>query len=141
MDPQIEKLIDEVKRYASTRYDLLRLELLEKLSLIIGLLVLVLISAFLVLIAFAYFTIALAMWLGNYVNLSLAFCIIGLLFLIVMAVLVLLRKRLFINPLVAQLSGILFREVKHAELASEAQTEQLKQTKTDPQPQTEEDKP
>ncbi|MBQ6683124.1 MAG: phage holin family protein [Paludibacteraceae bacterium] len=112
MDPKIEQLVDEVKQYASTRYDLLRLEVLEKLSLIIGLLMVVLISVFLVLIAFAYFTIALAMWLANYMSMSLAFCIIGSVFLVVMAVLVILRKRLFINPLVAQLSGILFREVK-----------------------------
>ncbi len=127
MDPQIEQLINDVKQYASTRYDLLRLEVLEKLSLIIGLLILILISVFLVLIAFAYFTIAVAMWLANYMSMSLAFCIIGSLFIVVMAVLVLLRKRLFINPLVEQLSKILFRDVKPAEELADTAEENSKQ--------------
>jgi len=110
MDSKIQQLIDDVKNYASTRYDILRLELLEKLSLIIGLLILILICVFLVLIAFAYFTISLAMWLSNFISLAWAFCIIGAVFLVVTGVIVALRERILINPLVKVLSGILFAE-------------------------------
>ena len=121
MDSKIEQLINEVKQYALTRYDLLRLEILEKLSLIIGLLVMVLICAFLVLIAFAYFSIAVAMWLANYMHISLAFCSIGAVFMLVMVLLIVMRKRLFLNPLINQLSTILFSnpEAKIAEAADE----------------------
>jgi len=110
MDSKIQQLIDDVKNYASTRYDILRLELLEKLSLIIGLLILILICVFLVLIAFAYFTISLAMWLSNFISLAGAFCIIGAVFLVVTGVIVAMRERILINPLVKVLSGILFAE-------------------------------
>ena len=61
-DNNYQQLIDDSKRYLRMRYDMLRLELLEKLSRIVALILLVVVSTVLALAAFVYFTFALVAW-------------------------------------------------------------------------------
>ena len=56
--PEYKKLLDDTKAYFNARYDLLKLELLEKLSRIIGLVILALVVVLLVFGAFAFFGMA-----------------------------------------------------------------------------------
>lgn len=102
------QLLDDSKAYLKLRYDLLRLELLDKISQIVGLVVMLLVVLFIALAATAYFSVALVNWMALYMPLPVAYCIIGGVFLLTAILLILLRKPLFINPLIKQLSRILF---------------------------------
>lgn len=107
-----KQLLEDGQRYLRTRYDLLRLELLEKLSRIIALILVLVISIVLVLTAFVYFSFALVSWMSQYFgNPVPAFCIVGGTFLLLLALVFILRKQIFLNPLIRQLSEILFKEI------------------------------
>ena len=105
-----EKTWSDAKTYFSQRYDLLKLELLEKLSRIIGLVILALVVVLLVFGAFAFFGMALIFLLSKVVPLTISCCILGAVFLLVILLAVLFKEKLFINPVVQQLSKILFAE-------------------------------
>ncbi len=109
---QYKQLLEDSKSYLQTRYDLLRLELLDKLSQILGLLILVIVAIFLLFVAVAYFSIALVAWMSIYMPIATACCILGGAFLCFLLLAYLLRNSLFVNPLVRLLSQILFRTEK-----------------------------
>lgn len=58
------QLLDDSKAYLKLRYDLLRLELLDKISQIVGLVVMLLVVLFIALAATAYFSVALVNWMA-----------------------------------------------------------------------------
>ncbi len=118
---QYKQLLEDSKSYLQTRYDLLRLELLDKLSQILGLLILVIVVIFLLFVAVAYFSVSLVAWMGTYMPIATACCILGGAFLCILLVAYLLRNTLFINPLVRMLSQILFRTEKEQAEALENQ--------------------
>ncbi len=111
--PQLEqykKLLEDSKSYLQTRYDLLRLELLDKMSKILGLLILGVLGLFALFVAVAYFSVALVAWMSMYMPTAVACCILGGAFLLIILIAYLLRNVLFINPLLRTLSQILFYE-------------------------------
>ena len=108
--PEYKKLLDDTKTYFNARYDLLKLELLEKLSRIIGLVILARVVVLLVFGAFAFFGMALIFLLSKVVPLTVSCCILGAVFLLVILLAILLKEKWFINPVVQQLSKILFAE-------------------------------
>lgn len=106
-----KQLIEDAQQYIRTRYDLLRLELLEKMSRIFALILMLLVSIILALTAFVYFSFAFVRWLGQFfTNDAWAFCIVGAIFLLLLGVFFFFRKQIFLNPLIRQLSEILFRK-------------------------------
>ncbi len=115
-DNNYQKLLDDTRTYLRTRYDLLRLELLEKMSQIIALILLVIIVTGLSMAAFVYFSFALVEWMQPFFGSRIVpLCIVGGGFLLVVAVACIFRNRLFVNPLIAQLSKILFRQTQNTE--------------------------
>lgn len=108
MKEDYQKLLEDGKSYLKLRYDLLRLELLDKLSLILGLLVLIIVALFILLAAMAYFSVALVGWMANSMPVSLACCILGGVLLVILPVVYLLRYHLFINPFIKLFSRKLF---------------------------------
>ena len=56
MEDDYKKLVTDCKSFLKTKYDLLRLELLDKLSIILGLLVFIIVGLFILLAAVAYFS-------------------------------------------------------------------------------------
>ena len=86
------------------------MELLEKMSRIIGLVILALVVVLLVFGAFAFFGMALIFLLSKVVPLTVSCCILGAVFLLVILLAILLKEKWFINPVVQQLSKILFAE-------------------------------
>ena len=114
-DELYRQLLNDGKRYLQSRYDLLRLELLEKLSRIIALLLMVFTSMILLLAAFFYFSFALMEWLGSFVGRIPAVCIIGGFFVLLLLAGFIFRKQLFLNPMIRLLSDILFREPQPSE--------------------------
>ena len=75
--PEYKKLLDDTKAYFNARYDLLKLELLEKLSCIIGLVILAVVVVLLVFGAFAFFGMALIFLLSKVLPLTASCCILG----------------------------------------------------------------
>ncbi|MGN0186503.1 MAG: phage holin family protein [Paludibacteraceae bacterium] len=122
IDNNYQHLIDDSKRYLRMRYDMLRLELLEKLSRIVALLLLVMVSTVLGLAAFIYFTFAFVAWLKPWLGTVVPLCIVGGVFVLLLIVGIIFRKQLFINPLVSQLSHILFYETPKSENNETEQT-------------------
>ena len=106
----VHQLIAEIKEYLELQRDLLKVEGVEKLT--------ILISAFLVLIsiilgggALFYLLFALAYLLEPAIGLIGAFGIIGCVCLLILVVLVLLRKQLIINPIVRFLYKLFLKDM------------------------------
>ena len=111
MDIEYQRFLDEAKEYTRLRYKMLKLEFLEKSSQIIALIVLVIVVTVLLLAALTYFSFAAIHALtGVLGGLSGGFCIFGGIFILLMAVIVLFRKQIIVNPLIKQLSEIMFAE-------------------------------
>ncbi|MCL1944166.1 MAG: phage holin family protein [Candidatus Azobacteroides sp.] len=103
------KSLNDLKEYAYMHYDLLCLNLLEKLSKIIALLLIIMVSLMLLVIMLVYFSLALAYELSEIWNSKVgAFLCVGGIYLLISAFLYFFRKNIFVNPLVKQLSKILF---------------------------------
>jgi len=104
-----KKFIRDGKEYLFTRYDLLRLELLEKISSIIAVLVLVMIGLVLITTVWVYVSCILIVWMESFFESFIPpFIIMGSVSLLVLAMLVLLREWLILNPLIKIFSKILF---------------------------------
>lgn len=116
---QYEQLWQDCKRYIATGFDLLRLELLDKLSRILGIIVLVIVALFIAFAAIAYFSVALVSLMMKAMSPAIACCILGVVLLIVLLILYLLREKIFINPFIKLLSNILFLPQQPAEAESE----------------------
>jgi hypothetical protein len=107
-------LIKDVKEYMEMNYDLFRLNLIEKLSVIISLLFALFIGILLLVIAFVYFSIAFVYWTESFFHsLMPGFLILGGIYVVLFFVLYLFRKRVFVNLLVKMLSRTLFRKPKN----------------------------
>lgn len=109
-DTQYQKLLDDCKSYLNTRYDLLRLSLLAKLSKILGLILLALVVVLLVFAVLSFGALALVFVLAQWIPVWASFLIIGGVFLLMLVLAVVFRKQWFVNPLVGALSAILFAD-------------------------------
>lgn len=121
-DEQYQQLLRDSRSYLNTQFDLLRLNLLEKLSRIIGLILFALVAILLVFAIFGFSAVAVAFVLAQWLPLWASFLIIGGVFLLALILAIAFRKQWFINPIVCALSAILFsdspasegKEVRHA---------------------------
>jgi hypothetical protein len=103
----------DVKEYMKMNYDLFSLNLIEKLSIILSLLFALFIGVLLLIVAFVYFTMAFVYWTELFFHsLIPGFLILGGVYVVLFFVFYLLRKRIFVNPLIKILSRILFHENK-----------------------------
>lgn len=109
MDKEYQKFLDEAKDYARLRYDLLKLELLEKSSQIIAIIVLILILVGTGVIALTYLSLAAVQYVNTLLGShSLGYCIFGGVFVILALLVLIFRKQIILNPLLKQLSKIMF---------------------------------
>lgn len=123
-----QRLLNDAKQYAHMRYDLLKLELLEKLSRIIAFLLVVIIALVLALTAFVYFSLALAYALKPLLGgMGWSLCIIGVIFLGLLFVLYRQKEKLFLTPIITKLSQILF-ETKEETVEEETPADTNTQT-------------
>ena len=108
-----KSFVKEVKDYVSLNYDLLRLNLIEKLSLVIALILSLFIGILLVITAIVYFSLAFVHWTGTFFgSLIPGFLVLGGLFIILFIIFFAMRKRLFVNPMIKLLSNIFFNKPK-----------------------------
>ncbi|MDR2475692.1 MAG: phage holin family protein [Bacteroidales bacterium] len=124
------KSMRDIKEYAQLQYELFRLNLLEKLSQVIALILSVFAVLVLLVIVFVHLSLALvyilAEWWKSQVIASLA---VGGLFLIITMLLLVYRKVIFINPIVKQLSRILFDEFEELEENELSENKPLQQNR------------
>ena len=112
-DSQYKQLLADAKDYSITQINLLKLSLLEKLSKIIGLLLVGLVVVLLAFAALAYAGLALAFLLAHWIPLWASCLIMGGVFLLFMLLAIIFRKPLFVYPMVAVISAILFSSDNH----------------------------
>ena len=97
------------KEYLGSRYNLLRLELLEKLSSIVALLIFVMVALVLVTSVWVYISCILIVMMerafGSFVP---AFLIMGAISLTILVIIYFLKDQVILNPLIRRFSNILF---------------------------------
>ena len=111
MTSDYKQLLEECKQYASMRYDLLRLELLEKISRIFSLLLLAMACIVLVIIIFVYLSILLLIWLQDiFASMIPGVCIVAGIYTLILISIIAFKDKIFLNPMVKALSKIIFSE-------------------------------
>lgn len=111
MTTDYKQILNEVKSYANLRFDLLRLELLEKLSKIISLILLVVVCILISIIVFTYLSILLLLWLNDvFSSMIPGVCIVAGIYAIILAIMIIFKKKIFLNPIVSALSKIIFSD-------------------------------
>lgn len=111
-----QQLWQDSKKYLELRYDLLRVELLEKISLISALLLTAVVAILLGTIIFTYLSILLLLWLETLLgSMIYGLCIVIAIHLGLFACIFAFRKQWFINPLVRQFSKIIYSDKKREE--------------------------
>lgn len=106
----IERLIADIKEYLVNRSKLLQLRVIEKTSNFLSWVLMTLVVLVVSLFAFTFVALALTVLLAKVIPLWGACLIMGALFMLVLLVLFLLRKQLFINPIVRKMSEIVLNK-------------------------------
>lgn len=103
-----ERTIQDLKTYATQRYDLLKLELMEKSSQILSIIlsfIVVLVCALAVLI---YLSSALISWLTMALNAGWAYTIVCALFILIIVFVLMTKDKLFVKPFIRKFSRVLY---------------------------------
>ena len=112
--PSLREFLSDIKRYLLLRKDLLRIEIVEKLTVLFATLIMVILILILSTGALFYILFALAYvlepWVGGLIP---SFSIIGGIYLILIIAVVLFRQRLIISPLVRFLSRLFLEDEKN----------------------------
>jgi len=103
------RTIKDLKLYLSQRYDLLKLELLEKSSKILTVILSMLVVLVCTLAALIYFSFALITWLSKLFNSEApAYLIVCGIFILIMVIVLACKDKIFLNPLIKKLGEILY---------------------------------
>jgi hypothetical protein len=93
-------LFNEIKTYIETRYDITRLDLTEKVIIITGLIIQVIIIAFLSFLVLIILSLAVGNYLGKYWdNTGLGFLAVTGFYVLILIIFIVFRKALIIKPL------------------------------------------
>lgn len=111
MTTDYKQIIEEMKSYANMRFDLIRLELLEKLSKIISLILLVVVCILVSVIIFTYLSVLLLLWLNEvFSSMMPGVCIVVGIYALALSIMIIFKKQIFLNPIVGALSKIIFSD-------------------------------
>ena len=109
MENEYKRLITEVKSYIADRQDLLKIEILEKSSKIITLLIAIITCIVLSVILLIYASILTYLWINSVINdpyISLAM-IMGF-HLIILIIIAIFHKQIFLNFIIRKIKSIFF---------------------------------
>ncbi len=98
----------DIKQFASTKFDLLKIGFLEKASRIVGLVLFALVLILLLFAVVSFGCFALIFALGQTLPMWASTLIVVALWLLIMIAAIVFRQQLFINPMLAAISSILF---------------------------------
>jgi hypothetical protein len=119
-DDVYKSLVNNVKDYADLQLQLLKLNIVEKTSQILSLLIVIIAGTILLMAAFVYFSMMFVLWMKTLTgSLTYGFLIIAGFFLLLFILFVLLRKKMIINPIIKKMSSILFSESGETEVDDE----------------------
>lgn len=121
--PRNEKTVKDVQDYLSQRYDLLKLELLDKSSQILSVILSMVIVVVCALAVFIYLSNALISWLTIALNAGWAYTIVCALFIVVILVVLHYKDKLFVNAFIRKFSRILYSEQEDEQPAEEISPE------------------
>lgn len=111
-----QRTFEDLKAYLTQRYDLLKLELLEKSSQLLSVVLSVIIVLVCALAVLIYLSSALISWLTIALNAGWAYTIVCGIFILIIVFILLMKDKLFINPLIRKFSRILYsKEFKEME--------------------------
>lgn len=106
--PRNERTAKDLNKYLSQRYDLLKLELLEKSSQILSVILSMIIVVVCALAVFIYLSNAFVSWLTIALNEGWAYTIVCVIYIIIVLVVLRYKDQLFVKPLIRKLSRILY---------------------------------
>lgn len=112
--PRNARTAKDLASYLSQRYDLLKLELLEKSSQILSVVLSMLIVVVCALVVVIYLSNALVSWLTIALNAGWAYTIVCGIFVLTIIIVLYKKDTLFVNPLIRKLSRILFSQDEEA---------------------------
>lgn len=119
-DDVYKSLAKNVKDYADLQLQLLKLNIVEKTSQILSLLIVIIAGTILLMAAFVYFSMMFVLWMKTLTgSLTYGFLIIAGFFLLLFILFVLLRKKMIINPIIKKMSAILFKSEEETEVDDE----------------------
>lgn len=119
-DDVYKSLVNNVKDYADLQLQLLKLNIVEKTSQILSLLIVIIAGTILLMAAFVYFSMMFVLWMKTLTgSLTYGFLIIAGFFLLLFILFVLLRKKMIINPIIKKMSSIMFNESGETEVDDE----------------------
>ena len=100
----------DIKQFASTKFDLLKVGFLEKAARIVGLILFALVLVLLLFAVISFGCLALIFAIGQTLPLWASALIVTGLWLLMMICAIVYRRQLFINPMLAAISSILFEQ-------------------------------
>lgn len=103
----IAQFIEVLKHYVGLQSEYIRLDIVEKVVRLLTVLAIVTLLTLLLIITLIYFSFAAAFGLEPLTGLPVAFCIVGGVYLLLLILLLIYRKRLIERPLVRFLASIL----------------------------------
>lgn len=105
---EYEYLLADLQEYAKTRWEQAKLTVLDKVSRILGLLLLGLTVILIVFAIVAVGGVALISALSDYMPIWAASLIVAAIWIVLLVAVICLRKQLFLNPMLAAIAAILF---------------------------------
>ena len=119
-DDVYKSLANNAKDYVDLQFQLLKLNVVEKTSQILSLLIVIIAGTILLTAAFVYFSMMFVLWMKTVTgSLTYGFLIIAAFFLLLFILFILLRKKLIINPIIKKMSAILFKSEEEMEVEDE----------------------
>lgn len=109
-----QQLYNDIKKYVELQTEYVKVEFVEKLTILVSTLVIITVIIILVIAALFFLFFSLAYALVPVVgSLAISFCIISVLYVVLIVVLFLFRKQFVINPLVRFLSKLFLTKTKN----------------------------
>ena len=106
----LRQLFVEFKKYLNLQKEYTKLEVTEKLSVLLSMLIIVLLTVILGMMALFYLSFTLAYLLAPTVgSITLSFSLIAVLYIVLAILLVAFRKRLIIDPMVKFIAGLFLK--------------------------------
>ena len=112
--PRNARTAKDLRTYLSQRYDLLKLELLEKSSQLLSVVLSMLIVVVCALAVLIYLSNALISWLTIALNAGWAYTIVCAIFVLIIIIVIYNKDALFVKPLIRKFSQILYSEKDEA---------------------------
>lgn len=121
----LQQLFAETKKYVELQTEYAKLELTEKLTILLSTLILVLILIILGMVTLFYFSFTIAYVLAPYIGgLMSSFALITLFLLVLMALVYHYRQRLIVAPMVKFLANLFLRDANKQQPKEEVSNEQ-----------------